>query len=126
MSDQQWHPCAICQASTQHALVGNRVLSRWEVLRLPSEDAPAVSWRCHHHRRCKLRAASVVWANAQGDLCFVLACGHQAHWICRGERSYTAALVERDVDSGQINLARRQRCYACGDLERESQASHEP
>lgn len=73
MSHQQWHPCAICQASTQHALVGNRVLSCWEVARLPSEGAPTISWRCHHHRRCKLRATSVVWANVQGDLCCTLA-----------------------------------------------------
>lgn len=122
MSHQPWHPCAICRASTQHALVGNRVLSHREVQRLPSEGVPAPSWRCHHHRRCKLRAASVVWANVQGDLCFVLECGHQTHWIFRGEWSYIAAMVERDVDSGQINLARCQRCYACGDVERESES----
>lgn len=122
MSVQRWHPCAICQASTQHALVGNRVLSHREVQRLPSEGASAVSWRCHHHRCCKLRAASVVWANAQGDLCFVLACGHQTHWFCRGEGSYTAALVEQEVDSGQINLEQRQRCFLCADVVRESES----
>ena len=121
MSHQHWHPCAICQTATQHAISGNRVLSHGEVQGLPSEGVPTVSWRCHHHRRCKLRAATVVWANAQGDLCFVLECGHQTQWIFRGDRSYTAAMVEREVDSGQINLEQHQRCFLCADVVRESE-----
>lgn len=125
MNHQQWHPCAICQESTQHALAGNRALSHWEVQCLPSEGAPSISWRCHHHRRCKMRAASVVWANEQGDLCFVLECGHQTQWVFGDEGGDTVAMVEHGVNTGQINLDRRQRCYACGDVERESEASHE-
>ena len=73
MSHQPWRPCAICHVPTQHALVGNRVLSRREVQRLPSEGVPALSWRCHHHRRWKLRAANTLWADALGDLCCTLA-----------------------------------------------------
>ena len=114
----RWHPCALCQEPTQHAVVDNRLLSRWEVQRLPAEAAPPVSWRCHHHRRCMLRPASAIWANAHGDLCFMLECGHQTQWIFRGEWSYTPTMVERGVDSGQINLELRQRCYACVDAER--------
>ena len=124
MSRQHWYPCAICQVLTQHALVGNRVLSHGEVQRLPSEGVPAISWRCHHHRRCKLRAASAVWANELGDRCFVLACGHQTHWVFRGEEGYTPALVEHGVQTGQMKLDQRQRCYACGD--QESEAKHSP
>ena len=125
MSHQHWHPCAICQTATQHAISGNRVLSHGEVQGLPSEGAPDVSWRCHHHRRCKLRAASVVWANAYGDLCFMLECGRQTQWVFRGEWGYTPTMVERGVDSGQINLDRRQRCYVCGDLESEAKRAPE-
>lgn len=121
MSHQRWQPCAICQAPTQHALAGNRILSRWDVQCLPVEDAPSVSWRCHHHRRCKMRAATVVWANTDGDLCFMLACGHQTRWVFRREGRYTPALVERGVESGQINLEQRQRCFLCGDVVSESE-----
>lgn len=51
MSHQRWQPCAICRASTQDALVGNRLLSLWNVQRLPAEGAPAISWRCEADRR---------------------------------------------------------------------------
>jgi hypothetical protein len=40
MSHQRWQPCAICQAPTQHALAGNRMLSRWDVQRLPKAPPP--------------------------------------------------------------------------------------
>ena len=126
MSHERWQLCAICQAATQHALASNRVRSRWEVQRLPAEGAPSLSWHRHHHRRCKLRAATVVWANAYGDRCFLLECGHQTQWVFRGEGRYTPALVEREVESGQINLEQRQRYFLCADVVRESEAHHEP
>lgn len=122
MSRQHWQPCAICQVWTQHALVGNRVLSHWEVQRLPSESLPAISWRCHHHRRCKLRAASAIWANDLGDHCCTLVCGHQVQWIFRDEWGYTPEMVKRGLATGELRLDKRHRCYACGDLE--SETSH--
>ncbi len=120
---QRWYKCVLFHESTQHALAGNRPLSRWDVARLPSEGAPTVSWRCHHHRRCKLRPASMVWANEYGDLCFTLVCGHQAQLVFRGEWSYTPALVERGLATGALRLERRQRGSACGDLEREERTN---
>ena len=42
---QRWYKCALCRASTQHAVVGNRLLSCWDVQRLPT-DHPPEAWRC--------------------------------------------------------------------------------
>lgn len=121
MSEHRWHPCAICQESTQQALVGNCLLSRWDVQRLPAEAAPPVSWRCHHHRRCKLRPASTMWANEHGDLCCMLTCGHQVQWVFRGEWAYTPEMVQRGLATGELRLDKRRRCFTCGDLERAGQ-----
>lgn len=121
MSYQRWQPCALCRTPTQYAVAGNRLLSRWDIQHLPAVGIPALSWRCEQHRRYKLRAPSIVWATADGDLCFMLACGHQTHQVCRDRWAYTSALVERGVDTGHINLERRRRCYACADVEREGE-----
>lgn len=118
---QCWQHCAICGAPTQDAVVGNRLLSHWTVQHLPAESAPAVSWRCQQHRGYKMRTASAVWANEQGDLCFTLVCGHQAHWVFRGQWGYTPAMVMRGLETGQMRLDQRQRCYQCADLARESE-----
>src|ERR1051326_5279455 len=118
---QRWYQCTLCRESTQHAIVGNRLLSRCDVMRLPNEPPPVFSWRCAAHRRYKMRPASAIWASAQGDLCFTLVCGHPVQWVFRGERGYSSALVEWGLATGELRLDRRQRCYQCGDLESEAE-----
>lgn len=50
---QRWYTCALCQESTQHAVAGNRLLSRWDMLRLPSIPLPMFSQRnAELARRC--------------------------------------------------------------------------
>jgi hypothetical protein len=120
---KKWYPpslqdCALCRAPAQDALCGNRLLSRWEIRHLPTDLAEAVSWPCERHQDSKLQPASTVHANAQGDLIFSLVCGHQVHWVCRGQARYTPALVASDLATGRIRLDRLQRCYVCSDLER--------
>ena len=120
------HSCTICGAPTQDALCGNRLLFRADVHRLPSEHAPAVFWRCANHQRYTLRTASAVRASDQGDLIITLTCGHELCWVCRGRTAYTPATIKHALTTRQIRLDQPQRCYGCGDLERESEASHEP
>lgn len=114
---QRWYPCERCQEVTQHAIVGNRLLSRWDVARLPADGAPAVSWRCAAHRRYKMRSAAAMWANQYGDLCSRLVCGHQTCWIFRDDFAYTQRMIERGLATGELQLAKRQRCFVCADLE---------
>jgi hypothetical protein len=119
---QRWYTCALCHESTQHAIAGNRLLSRWDVARLPADHPPVFSWRCAAHRRYKMREASAVWATELGDLCFTLVCGHHVQWVFRGVWGYTPAQVEKGLATHQIKLERGQRCYLCGDLESEGQS----
>lgn len=108
-------PCAICHTATEYAVVGNRLLSRWDVHRLPAAGVPSLSWRCELHRRYKMRPASAVCTNEYGDLCFTLICGHTSQWVFRGQWAYTPALVEQGLATGQIRLDQRHRCFICGD-----------
>jgi hypothetical protein len=65
---QRWHTCALCRESTQHAVCGNRLLSRWDIMRLPDDHPPVHSWRCAAHRRYTMREASAIWGTEEGDL----------------------------------------------------------
>jgi len=116
---QRWYECVLCREPTQHAVCGNRLLSRWEIMRLPAEEPPASSWRCAAHRPYKLRAANAVWASVLGDLCFRLVCGHVVQCVFRGEWGYTQAMIERGLTTGELRLDQRRRCFTCGDLEQE-------
>ena len=116
---QRWHPCALCRTSTQQAVVGKRLLLRWDVARLSTPLQPAVSWRCASHRLYKLRAATAIWSNEYGDLCFRLTCGHQVHWVFRGEWAYTQTMIERGLATGELRFDNYRRCYACGEKESE-------
>ena len=125
MSHAHAHSCTICGAPTRDALCGNRLLLRPDVHRLPTEDAPPVSWRCETHQRYQMRQASGVQVSEQGDLIYRLTCGHEVCWVCRGQEAYTPAKLAHALTTRQIRLDQPQRCSVCGDLERESQASHE-
>jgi hypothetical protein len=118
---QRWYTCALCHESTQHAITGNRPLSRRDVMRLPADHPPMFSWRCAAHRRSKMLEASAVWASELGDLCFTLVCGHQVQWVFRGVWGYAPMQVQQGLATHQIRLEQRQRCDHCGDLERESE-----
>ena len=121
-----WQDCAVCRTPTQDALCGNRLLSRWEVRAVPTELAPTLSWRCERHQRSQLRPPSFVRANTLGDLIFTLLCGHEVYWIIRDRQDFTPARVAAGLATGQLQLGPPQRCYRCGDLERESKAIYEP
>src|ERR1051326_3167484 len=112
-----WRDCAICRVPTQDALCGNRLLSRWEVARLPTEQAPTLSWRCEYHQHYTLSPASSVHPNLQGDLLFTLVCGHEVLWVFRGLQVFTPIRVTHGLATGQIRLDQPQRCYLCGDRE---------
>jgi hypothetical protein len=116
------HGCAICGEPTQDALCGNRLLVGSDVSRLPTEQAPAVFWRCRIHQRYQLRQASAVRASDLGDLIYTLTCGHEVLGVFRGHQVYTPAKIKRGLLTRQIRLDQPQRCYACGDLERESES----
>ena len=116
---QRWQHCTVCHAPTQFAVVGNRLLSRWDVHRLPDEGVPAISWRCEKHRTYKMRPASAIQANEYGDLCYTLTCGHQSQWVFRHAWKYTQDMIERGLVTGELRLEERHRCFACADLARE-------
>ena len=116
MSHLSSHRCTICGAPTQEALCGNRLLFRFDVSRLPTEQVPAVSWRCGSHQRYQMRRASAVRASDLGDLIYTLTCGHEVVGIFRGNWVYTPAKVKHGLLTRQIRLDQSQRCYACGDL----------
>ena len=125
---KRWYPpslqdCAICQAPAQDTLSGNRLLLRWEARQLPPDQAETLSWRCERHQYFRMRPASTVHANGLGDLIFTLVCGHKTHWVFRGPQGFMPALVAHGLATGRIQLDRPQRCYVCGDLEREKEAS---
>ena len=115
------HHCTICGATTQDALCGNRLLFRSDVSRLPTEQAPAVFWRCGTHQRYQMRQSSAVRSSDLGDLIYTLTCGHEVLGVFRGRRVYTLAKVKRGLLTRQIRLDQPQRCYLCGDLEQESE-----
>ena len=114
------HPCTICGVPTQDALVGNRLLFRADVQRLPAEDAPTIFWRCRSHQCYEMRQASGVHVSAQGDLIYTLTCGHEVCWLyrgqTRGQRAYTPEGLQQALTTRQIRLDQPQRCYRCGDL----------
>ena len=117
------HACTICGVSTQDALCGNRLLFRKDVYRLPAEEAPTVCWRCGSHQRYQMRQASEVRASIQGDVVLTLTCGHEICWVSRGQGAYTPTRLVHALTTRQIRLDQPQRCYVCGDLERESEAN---
>jgi hypothetical protein len=122
MSKHHWQDCAICGTATQYAICGNRLLSRWDVRRLPPEYAPTVTWRCELHWHYRMRAATAVQVNAPGDLIYLLTCLHKVCWVYRGKQSYTPAMIECGIKRRQIRLDQLQRCYWCADLEEESES----
>ncbi|SRR5579875_1254505 len=109
------HTCSVCSASTGYAIVGNQILSQWDVDSLPTEEVPEVVWRCDAHLRYKQCAAMAVKANAQGDLLFTLVCGHVVQMMFRRVGGYTPEMVTRALEEGAIRLEKRHRCYFCGD-----------
>ncbi len=109
------HACSVCSAPTGYAIVGNQILSQWEVDRLRTEDVPEVMWRCDAHLRYKQRAATTVKTNAQGDLIFTLVCGHLVQMLFRHVGGYTPEMVTQALAEGAIRLEQRHRCYCCGD-----------
>lgn len=117
------HACTICGASTQDALCGNRLLFRKDVHRLPAEEAPPVCWRCGSHQCYQMRQARGARASPQGDVFLTLTCGHEVCWVCRGKAAYTPAKLAQALLTRQIRLDQPQRCYVCGDLEREGKAT---
>ena len=116
------HHCTVCGDPTRNALCGNRLLLRTDVHRLPAEDAPTVIWRCRTHQRYQMRQATVAQVSAHGDVVLTLTCGHQVCWVFRGRSAYTPAKLTQALTTRQIRLDQPQRCYVCGDLERERQA----
>jgi hypothetical protein len=110
------HPCTICEEPTQDALCGNRLLFRTDVSRLPTEQAPAVFWRCRIHQRYQMHQARAVRSSDLGDLIYTLTCGHEVLGVFRGHWLYTPARVKRGILTRQIRLDQPQRCYLCGDL----------
>jgi hypothetical protein len=126
MSHSSAHSCTICGAPTQVALCGNRLLFRADVHRLPTEHAPPVSWRCGTHQRYEMRQASGMRVSERGDVISRLTCGHEVCRVFRGQEAYTPARLQHAIITRQLRLDQPQRCYACGDLEREREASHEP
>ena len=122
MNTSSSHSCTICGAPTQDALCGNRLLFRSDVARLPTEQTPALSWRCGSHQRYQMRQAAAVRASDLGDLMYTLTCGHEVVGVFRGQWVYTPAKVKRGLLTRQIRLDQPQRCYACGDLEQESES----
>ena len=84
------------------------------------------AWRCAYYQRYEMRTASAVRVTEAGDVLLTLTCGHELCWVCRGRAAYTPAELERALTTRQIRLDQPQRCYVCGDQERESEASHEP
>ena len=123
MSISSSHQCTICGAPTPDALCGNRLLFRKDVHRLPAEHAPTVFWRCGSHQRYQMRQATEVQVSEQGDLIYRLTCGHAVCWVCRGQGAFTLTKLAHALTTRLIRLDQPQRCYACGDLERESEAS---
>ena len=92
------HTCSVCSASTGYAIVGNQILSQWDVDSLPTEEVPEVIWRCDAHLRYKQCAATAVKANAQGDLIFALVCGHAVQMMFRHVGGYTPEMVTRALE----------------------------
>jgi hypothetical protein len=121
---RRWHDCILCGARTQSAIYGNRLLSWRDMERLPTDQAPTISWRCERHQPSQVREVSAVHASELGDVLYVLACGHEIQWIVRGIWGYTPAMIAHELATRQIRLDQPQRCYLCGDLESEKQ--HEP
>ena len=117
------HYCTICGAYTQDVLCGNRLLVHARAYELPSEHRPALLWRCGNHQHYALRTASAVHATEAGDVLFTLTCHHELCWVCRGRNAYTPARLHQALTTRQIRLDQPQRCYVCGDLERESKAT---
>ena len=110
------HGCAICGEPTPNAICGNRLLFDADVSRLPTEQAPAVSWRCWTHQGFQMHQAAAVRTNDLGDLIYTLTCGHEVQGVFRGYWVYTPKRVKRGLLTRQIRLDQPQRCYHCGDL----------
>ena len=123
MSHSSPHYCTICGAYTQDVLCGNRLLARAHVQQLPAEHSPTLLWRCGNHQHYTLRTASAVHATEEGDVLFSLTCRHEICWVFRGKVAYTPAKLTQALTTRQIRLDQPQRCYVCGDLERERQAN---
>lgn len=110
--------CARCGAPTWEGICGNRLLLRSDVSRLPTEQAPPLSWRCASHQGYQMREASAVQASELGDVIYTLTCGHTVHWVFRGRWAYTSVQIKRSILTRQIRLDQPQRCYLCADQER--------
>jgi hypothetical protein len=122
MSHSNTHSCTICGAYTQDMLCGNRLLVHAHVHQPPAEHSPTLLWRCGDHQHYTLRTAEAVRATEAGDVLFILTCRHEICWICRGRNAYTPAKLQHVITTRQIRLDQPQRCYVCGDLEREREA----
>lgn len=123
MSHASTHYCTICGAYTQDVLCGNRLLVRVRVPHLPAEHSPFLIWRCGNHQHYMLRTASAVRVTEAGDVLFTLTCSHELCWVFRGKGAYTPAKLQQAITTRQIRMDQPQRCYICGDLERERKAN---
>ncbi len=123
MSHSSTHYCTICGTFTQDVLCGNRLLVRATVHQLPAEPPPALLWRCGNHQQYTIRTASAVRVTEEGDVLFTLTCSHEIRWVFRGRHAYTPTTIQQALTRRQIRLDQPQRCYVCGDLERERKAS---
>lgn len=123
MSHPGTHHCTICGVYTQDVLCGNRLLVHAHVQQMPAEHPPALLWRCGDHQQYTLRTASAVQATEAGDVLFTLTCRHEIYWVCRRRNAYTPAKLQHALTMRQIRLDQPQRCYVCGDLERERKAN---
>jgi hypothetical protein len=70
-----------------------------------------------------LRTASAVRVTEAGDVLFTLTCSHELCWVFRGKGAYTPAKLQQAITTRQIRMDQPQRCYICGDLERERKAN---
>lgn len=119
MSHSNTHYCTICGVYTQDVLCGNRLLVRAHAHQLPTDHPPDLLWRCGNHQHYMLRTASAARATEAGDVLFTLTCSHEICWMCRGRNAYTPAKLAHALTTRLIRLDQPQRCYVCGDLERE-------
>jgi hypothetical protein len=118
VSERNEQRCARCGAPTWEGICGNRLLLRY-VSRLPTEQAPPLSWRCANHQGYQMREASAGRASELGDVIHTLTCGHEVHWVFRGRLAYTSAQIKYNILTRQIRLDQPQRCYLCDDQQEE-------
>jgi hypothetical protein len=95
---------------------------KWSACTAQRASVPLL-WRCGNHQRYTIRTASAVRATEEGDVLFTLTCSHEIRWVFRGRNAYTPAKLAQALTTRLIRVDQPQRCYVCGDQERERKAS---